>query len=65
MFRETTEPVPGGGRALDFFAQSLRQHVFIEREIGHEPFQPAVLLFHLPQSAEFAHAQMRVLFPQV
>jgi len=40
--------------------------VFVEREIGHEPFQPAVLLFHLPQPAEFAHAQVRVfLFPGV
>jgi hypothetical protein len=35
--------------------------VFVERKIGHEPFQPAVLFFCLPQLAEFAHAQMRVL----
>ncbi len=59
--RETTGPVPGGGRALDFFSQGLRQQVLVEGEIGHEPFGPDVLLFHLPQSAEFAHAEMGVL----
>ncbi len=38
--RETTGPVLDGGRALDFFSQGLRQHVLVEREIGHQPFQP-------------------------
>ena len=53
-------------RALELFSQGLRQHVFVEREIAHEPFQPTVLFFHLLQPAEFAHAQMRVLlFPGV
>ena len=32
--------------------------MLVEREIGDEPFQPAVPLFHLPQAAEFAHAQL-------
>lgn len=41
-------------------------YVYVEREIGHQPFQPTILLFHRPQLAEFAHAQMRVLlFPGV
>jgi hypothetical protein len=35
--------------------------VLIEREIRHEPLQPAVFFFHLPQAAQFTHAQMRVL----
>ena len=53
-------------RALDFFSQGLRQHVLVEREVGHEPFQPAVFFFHLPEPAQFAHAQVRVLlFPGV
>ena len=51
--------VPGDGPALDFFSQCLRQHVLVEREIRHEPFQPAVLLFHLQQSPQFAHVEMR------
>jgi hypothetical protein len=32
----------------------------VEREIRHEPFQSAVFLFHLPQPAEFAHAEVRI-----
>ena len=47
---ETTKSILGGGRALDFFSQGLRQHVLVEGEIGHEPFEPGVLFFHLPQS---------------
>ena len=35
--------------------------MFVEREVGHEPFQPAVFFFDLPQAAEFAHAEVRVL----
>ena len=39
-FHETTERVPGGERASDFFSQGLRQHVLVEGEIGNQPFQP-------------------------
>jgi hypothetical protein len=35
--------------------------VFVGREIGHKPFQQAVFLFYLPEPAEFAHAEMRIL----
>ena len=48
---ETTRPVSGGGRASDFCSQGLRQPVRVEREVGDEPFQPAVFFFHLPESA--------------
>ena len=59
-------PVPGGGRAVDFFSQGLREHVLVEGEVGHQAFQPTILLFHLPQSAEFAHTEVRVLlFPGI
>ncbi len=61
MSHEITGSVPGGGRASDFFSKGLRQHMFVEREVGHQPFESGVLLFHLPQSAEFAHAQMPIL----
>ena len=38
--------------------------MLIERQIDHQPFESGVLLFHLPQPPEFAHAQMRIfLFP--
>jgi hypothetical protein len=60
----TSGPVPGGGRALDFFSQGFRRHVFVDREIGHEPFQPAILFFHLPQPSLFTPAEVGVLlFP--
>jgi hypothetical protein len=40
--------------------------VLVEGEIGHQPFEPGVLLFHLPQSTQFAHAEVGVLlFPGV
>ena len=40
--------------------------MLVEREVGHQAFEPGVLLLHLPQPTEFAHAQMRVLlFPGV
>lgn len=40
--------------------------MLVEREVGHQPFQPAVFFFYLPQAAEFAHAEVRVLlFPGV
>lgn len=58
MSSKTTGRAPGSVRALDFFSQGLRQHVFIEREVGDEPFQSTVFLFHLPEPAQFAHAQM-------
>jgi hypothetical protein len=53
-------------RALDFFSQSLRQHLLVEREVGDEPFQPAVFFLQLPETSQLAHTQMRVLlFPRV
>lgn len=49
-YLETSEPILGAGRASDFFSERLREHVLVEGEIGHEPFEPGVLFFHLPQS---------------
>ena len=34
--------------------------MLVEREIGYQPFEPGILLFHLPQPTQFAHAQVRV-----
>ncbi len=62
MFPETRRPVPDGVRALDYFSQRLRQHVFVEREIGDQPFQPVVFFFELSEPAQFAHTEVRVLF---
>ena len=40
--------------------------MLVEGEIGHQPFEPGVLLFHLPQPTPFAHTEVRVfLFPRV
>ena len=47
-------------RASDFFSQCLRQHVLVEGEIRHEPFQPAVFILQLPEPTQLAHAQMGV-----
>src|SRR5262249_35454713 len=60
--RETTGPIPGGGRASDFFWQSLRQHVLMEREVRYRPRQPAVSFLQLPQAPEFTHPEVGVLF---
>ena len=34
--------------------------MLVEREIGYQPFEPGILLFHLPQPTQFAQAQVRV-----
>ena len=47
-------------RALDFF-EGLRQHVLVEREVGHEPFSSAVFFLQLSVPPQFAHAQMGVV----
>jgi hypothetical protein len=40
--------------------------VFIQGEVRHEPFEPAVFFLHLPEPPQLAHAQVRVLlFPGV
>ena len=40
--------------------------MLVEREIRHQSFESGVLLFHLAQPTEFAHAEVRVLlFPGV
>lgn len=33
----------------------LRQHVFVQREIGHEALQRSVFLFEVSEPAEFPH----------
>ena len=53
-------------RALDFFSECLRQHVLVEREIGHQPLQSAVFFLQLPEPPQLAHAQVGVfLLPGV
>ena len=48
-------------RASDFFSEGLGQHVLVEREVGDQALQPGVFVLELPQAAELAHAQVRVL----
>jgi len=36
--------------------------VFVEREVGDQALQSCVFVLELPQAAELAHAQVRVLF---
>ena len=51
---------------LRLFSQGLRQHMLVEGEIGHQPFESDVLLFQLPKSTEFTHAEVGILlFPCV
>src|SRR5215467_4329582 len=61
MSRETIRPAPDDARASDVFSQRLRQRVLVEREIGDQALQPIVFVLELPQAAELAHAQVRVL----
>src|SRR5215831_14768036 len=61
MSRETIRPALAGARASGVFSQRLRQHVFVEREVGDQTLQSGVFVLELPQAAELAHAQMRVL----
>lgn len=44
---------------LRLFSEGFAQHVFVQREIGHQAFQPPILVLQLPHTAEFAHPQMR------
>lgn len=40
--------------------------MLVEGEVRHQPFEADIFFFHLPQSAELAHLQMRILlFPGV
>jgi len=57
-------PVLDGVRGVDYFSQGLREHVLVEREVSDQPFQLAVFFFHLPESTQFTHAEMRILFFQ-
>lgn len=42
----------------------MHRDVLVKRQVGHQPFESGVFLFHLTQPAEFAYAQMRILlFP--
>ena len=36
--------------------------MLVEREVRHQPFQPAVFFFHLSEAPQLAHAEVRVLF---
>ena len=49
-------------RASTFSAARLRQHVFIEREIGDDPLQARILVLELPHPAQLADAQVPVAF---
>ena len=35
--------------------------MLVERQVGHEAFQPRILVLELPEPPKLAHAQMRVL----
>ena len=40
--------------------------MLVEGKIGHQPFEPGLLLFHLPEPTQSAHTEVRVLlFPGV
>ena len=40
--------------------------MFVEREVRHQPFQPTVLFFQLPETPQFAHSEVGVLlFPRI
>ena len=62
MYLETSAPIPGNGLAVGFFSQGLRQHVLVEREIGHEPFEPAIFFFYLPEAPQLAYARCTYFF---
>ena len=47
------------------FFGALAQHVRVEREVGHEPFQPRVLILDRPELAQFADARCAYYFFQM
>ena len=36
--------------------------MLVEREVGDQPFQPAILFLKLPESAQLAHTEVDILF---
>jgi hypothetical protein len=57
---------PGERQALPFFSECLVEDRLVEREIGHEAFELAILVPPLPQLAELGDAQRaEALLPPV
>jgi len=53
-------------RGVHTFSQGLREYVLVEREVGDQPFQPAVFFLQPPEEAQLAHAHVDVhLFPRI
>jgi hypothetical protein len=48
--------ISGAWRASDLF-RKVGQHMLIKRQVGHQPFESGILLFHLPQPPEFAYTR--------
>jgi hypothetical protein len=48
--------------ALQLFSHDLLQHVPVQREIGDQAFELAILFAQLPQLTQFVQGQAAVLF---
>lgn len=42
-------------RALEFFRQHVLQHSFVQRQVGHDLFQPRILFLQLLELADLVH----------
>lgn len=54
-------PAHDGARAPDSVSQRLGQHVLVERQLRHDLLEARVLVLELPQPAQLAGAEPRVL----
>ena len=54
-------PTCADAEVYSFFSHDLLQYVPVQRQVRHQPFEFAVLLAQLPQLAQLAQCQPRVL----
>src|SRR5690606_13440631 len=61
MSCEPYRRAPAGGQASELSLDDVLQHLLVERQVRHDPLQPAVLLLELPQPLHLRRHQTAVL----
>src|SRR6185503_18744406 len=54
-------PAAGVGGSSKLFFKHILQHLFVQRQVRHDPFQLRVLFFQLPQATQLNRIQTAVL----
>jgi hypothetical protein len=57
-----TPSSPAVEQALELFSDDLLEHFLIQGEVRHQPVQPGILLFQLPELADLRGHQAPMLF---